>query len=220
MVAKPKMPAGLENIMPKSMGKTHAKTSWAEWLRQFPSFRFPSEPNESFMLVNEEDLQELFAAKQVDPNSAAAQRVKEDLDHLNKELMPLFRERDFISAREQNRYRLFQLSFMLLASLATAIGSLQVWALTNARDAIVVLGLMETVVALVTTFIATLKGNRQPLPSWLENRRMAEQLRREYFRYLTDTPPYNGLDGSQRRRRLARRAAAINNREDPNIITD
>lgn len=219
----PKPPQGSKKQQPKTMGtKSKVTNSPVEWFRQFPKLQFPSEPDNSFVLIDDDDLKSLLKDHQIAEDTPAAQRVRQDMDILNEELMPLFRERDHIAKREQNRYRLYQLSFLMLATAATAVGSFQVWALQteNAKQWILSLGLLETFIALLTTFIATLMGNRQPLSEWLENRRLAEQLRREYYRFLTDSEPYDALKSAHRQTRLARRSAAINNRKDPDSIID
>ncbi|MGB7339299.1 MAG: DUF4231 domain-containing protein [Phototrophicaceae bacterium] len=214
----PMPPEPDKNQQPKTMGEERVKESRFEWFRQFPSFNFPSEPRKDFVLLKESDVKELLDDYDIGYDTPAAQRVWEDIDVLNEELMPIFRERDHVAKREQNRYRLYQLSFLFLATAATAIGSFQVWALQSAQEMILVFGLFETFIALLTVFVSTLMGNRQPLGEWLENRRLTEQLRREYYRFLTDTEPYDLLDGVDRKKRLARRAAAINNRKDPDSV--
>jgi hypothetical protein len=104
---------------------------------------------------------------------------------------------------------------MILASVATLIGSLQVITLDAFPSWLPWFAFLETIVALFTTFIATVQGSRPPLQLWLLNRRRTEYLRREYFRFLADTPPYDGLHDADRRRMLARRAADINRGVDP-----
>jgi hypothetical protein len=63
---------------------------------------------------------------------------------------------------------------------------------------------------LMTTYLASVSGREAPLPIWLENRRRAEHLRRDYFRYLMNLTPYDNLEGYDRRRLLSMRAANIN----------
>lgn len=150
----------------------------------------------------------------------AAERLRRDKQHLDKELLPLFQARDADAHCSQKSYRAYQVSFMALAMLATAVGSIQVWALDNQPSLIIVLGLTETVIALMTTYVATIKGNEHPFGAWLANRQRAEQLRREYFRYLTDAEPYTTISGAQRRKMLSLRAATINRGEDPKAIEE
>jgi heme exporter protein D len=137
-------------------------------------------------------------------------RLQEDIDFLDHELLRLFRQRDFEASLNQNRYRLFQIRFMLLAAIATVIGALQGLALGNNNALVPWLAFAETVVALVVTYQATISGRESPLPLWLQNRRRAEYLRREYFRYLMDLPPYDTVEGYERKLLLSTRAANIN----------
>lgn len=189
-----------------------------EWLRQFPKIRFPTEPDRDFELVKRADLKVMMDKLQVPETSRAAQRLYEDHDHLKRELMPLFHERDHTAKHAQNRYRLYQLSFIGLAVLATLIGSMQVWMLNNAPDGIAFVGAAETIVALFTTFVANLMTNERPFSAWMINRQIGENLRREYFRYLTDAKPYTKLTGAKRRQLLALRAALINDEKDPDKV--
>lgn len=206
------------NEVTKSQGK-NAKRVIFEWVRQIPRLR-PAPPNETFQLVSREDLEATIKDMKFDSDSVAAIRLRADREHLEKELMPFFRDRDFAAHSQQNNYRLYQLAFIVLAALATFIGSLQVWALKDAPNLIIFIGLSETFVALITVFIAQLMGNDNPFALWLDNREQAEQLRREYFRYLTDAVPYAGLVSAKRRRRLSMRAAAINKGSDPDKVEE
>lgn len=184
-----------------------------EWFRQFPRWRGCNPRRAQF--ITDAQLANLISALGYEENSEAARRLLEDKKHLDTELLPLFQARDIDAHCNQNSYRRYQLGFMFLAAVATLIGSLQVWALNDNPDWIVRIGLAETLVALLTTYIATLKGNEHPFSAWLHSRQLAEQLRREYYRYLTDTMPYTELTGPTRRKLLALRAAAINRGDDP-----
>lgn len=218
---------------PSSQGKAQKDRVWFEFFNQRPRLTFPEDPDKTYQLmplkieiqddkavVVEVDKNNKKKSFQVASTPEAVNRLKQDLDTLETELMPLFRVRDHAAKRDQNRYRRYQISFIFLATMATAVGSFQVWALQTAPEFIVWLGLLETAIALFTTFIATLIGTRQPLGEWLENRRLAEQLRREFFRYLMDIEPYDKLERPAREKHLAQRAAAINNRTDPDSIID
>lgn len=192
-----------------SMGKSDFREKWPEWIRQLPILGMKYDEN--FQLIPPDQLEEMLA--QTSPE--VAERIREDLEVLERELLWIFRERDFSAKQQQNRYRQFQIRFMLLAALATAIGSFQVVALSQNTQWIPWIAFAETIVALMTTFYATLRGNKPPLQEWIMNRRRGEYLRREYFRFLADAPPYDKLDGATRRRTLARRAADINRGVDP-----
>lgn len=198
-----------ENPLIASMGHHNFRKGLPEWMRQLPILRLKYK--DDFRLVNPKELEEYL--KTVDADTR--KHIEEDVQTLEQELLWLFRDRDFQAKEQQNRYRSYQLGYMLLASIATLIGSLQVITLDALPNWLPWFAFAETIVALFTTFIATVQGSRPPLQLWLLNRRRAEYLRREYFRFLADAPPYAGLQDSDRRRMLARRAADINRGVDP-----
>ncbi len=189
-----------------TQGKAGFRKNLPEWIRQLPRLNFDAAPNSGFELINRAKLRE--ALKNEDPDSL--RKIEEDLDFLDHELMRLFRDRDFEASKQQNRYRLYQLGFMGLATLATLFGSLLAVALDKSPNLVPLLAFGETVVALFTTYLATISGREAPLPLWLSNRRRAEHMRREYFRYLMDLPPYDSVSGYSRRYLLSKRAADIN----------
>lgn len=192
-----------------SMGRNNFRKGMPEWVRQLPIIRLKYQEN--FRLIEPADLEKMLA----DVSEETKTHILEDMKTLEKELLWMFRERDYGAKEQQNRYRSYQIGFMLLASLATLIGALQAITLDAYPTWLPWFAFAETIVALFTTFIATVQGNRPPLQLWLLNRRRSEYLRREYFRFLADVPPYDKLQDSDRRRMLARRAADINRGVDP-----
>lgn len=192
---------------PITQGNLDFRKSMPEWVKQLPSFRSPQAKSD-FQLIDMASLDKML--QNVDPQAATL--LKEDMQFLDKELLRLFRDRDYEAKLQQNRYRLYQIGYMGLAAAATLIGSLLAVSLqnNNSNDLVPMLGFLETLVALITTYLATISGREQPLPLWLENRRKAEHLRREYYRYLMDLAPYDALQGYDRRRTLSFRAANIN----------
>lgn len=198
----PGMPAPMA---PVSQQSPKFREGWPSWAKQLPRLRFPP-PDPTFQLIDLARMRE--ALKDADPQ--AVQRIERDIAFLEHELLRLFRERDYEAAVQQNRYRLYQISYILLAALATLIGSLQTLALNANRQLLPWFAFAETLVALLATFLATISGREPPLPLYLNNRRRAESLRREYFRYLMNMPPYDSVDGPDRRMMLSARAADIN----------
>jgi hypothetical protein len=193
---------------PKSQGKAGFRKRLPIWLQEMPRIRFePPAPDPNYQLIDREDLEEEL--KDI-PAEVKAEIIK-DMEFMEYELMRLFRQRDHEAKKQQNRYRRVQISYLLLAALATMIGSVQAITFSTAPETMPLFAFFETVVALLATFLATVSGRESPLPMWLTNRRRAEQLRREYFRYLTHMAPYDEVDeGYQRRMLLAKRAADIN----------
>jgi hypothetical protein len=192
---------------PITQEKKGFRHNWPEWIRQLPMRKFPP-PKPDFQLIDQQQLNEVLNSVKADPE--AGKRIEDDMKFLDHELLRLFRERDYEAKYQQNRYRMYQISYMLLATAATMIGSLLAVTLRGAPQWAPWFGFAETVIALAATFLAALSGRESPLPRWIDNRRRAEQLRREYFRFLMDLPPYDNLTGFERRKSLSLRAAQIN----------
>ena len=199
------VPEPAKNQKPITAEKTGFRQNWPEWAKQLPRLKFPP-PSGDFQLISVERLREVLA----DGDPAALHRVEQDLVFLEHELLRLFRERDYEAKMQQNRYRLYQISYIMLAALATLIGSLQGLALNTQPHTMPWLAFFETVIALAATFLAAISGREPPLPLYLNNRRRAESLRREYFRYIMNLSPYDSVEGPKRRMLLSARAADIN----------
>lgn len=179
-----------------------------EWIRQLPALRFSRSPNQNYQFIKRDGEEWKKLTDNLEPD--VMKRINEDIDFLEYELLRLFRDRDFKAASNQNQYRTYQISFMLLAAIATIIGALQGISVGTAPNLVPWLAFFETVVALSTTYLATISGREPPLPLWLNNRRRAEYLRREYFRFLGNLPPYDVVEGFRRKQLLSERAADIN----------
>ena len=179
----------------------------AEWIRQLPKVKFePEEPDEKAPLISSEDLDAVF--RLADPDAVA--RIRKDIDFMDYELLRLFRIRDHEAKKQQNRYRLYQVSYLVLAASATLVGSLQALTLAGDPNILPYCAFGETLIALVAIYLTTISGREPPLVLWMENRRRAEQLRREYFLFLANLPPYDQLEGYRRSVLLSKRAAEIN----------
>lgn len=195
---------------PVTQEKRHFRDGWPIWLRQMPRLKF-NPPNDKFELIDPGKLEAFL--KTVD--TEAAQRIRADIQHLDYELLRLFRRRDYEAKLHQNRYRLYQLAYIALAAFATLIGALLALSLNARPELVPWLAFAETVVALMTAYLATISGREPPLPLWMSNRRRAEYLRREYFRYLMNLAPYDEVHGYEREMLLSRRAADINRGSRP-----
>jgi len=178
------------------------------WIKQLPRWRFDTAPDPNYQLIDKNKLAAVLA--KVDKE--AAKHIEDDIAFLDKELLRLFRERDYEASLHQNRYRRLQIGFMGLAAIATVLGGLQGIFLSGSPDLVPKLALAETIIALTTIFLATISGRIPSLPLWLQNRRRAETMRREYFRYLMRTKPYDidTMEDYERKLLLSTRAANIN----------
>lgn len=181
------------------------RDGWPAWMKQLPQWSFPK-LDDSFQLISPQALEQLLE----DADAESRQRIMDDIIFLDRELLRLFRERDHSASLQQNRYRLLQLGYMALAALAALVGSFQALTLVQNPHLTAIFAFIETVVAALVTFLATISGRESPMSLWLMNRRRAEYLRREYYRYLLNLPPYNEYTGYQRRMLMSERAANIN----------
>lgn len=198
---------------PSTQGKSGFRKDRPAWFRDLPQFpRFnPPEPDEKYQLIDSQKLREVLTGF----DEAIVRKIEEDIQFMDYELLRLFRERDHEAKLQQNRYRLFQIFFIGLAAVATMLGAIQALMLNNNPGVVPIFSFLETVIALLATFLATISGREAPLPIWLANRRRAEHLRREYFRFLVNLPPYDSQEGFQRRILLSKRAADVNRGIDP-----
>ncbi|MBL8132186.1 MAG: DUF4231 domain-containing protein [Anaerolineae bacterium] len=182
-------------------------TGWI-WWKQRPRRDFPAEPDPTFTLVGDALIQELTAKFSLDAEAIA--RIKTDIAHLEAELLRYFRETDHNAKKFQNGFRLYNWRLLMLATAATLVGSLQAISLSISPAMLLVLGALETIIALYTVYVVNARGRDASVEDWLKNRRMSEQLRREFFRYLMMLPPYNQDEKDfERKRKLSHRAAMI-----------
>lgn len=191
---------------PVTQNRYQDRKLWPMWAKQFPRRKLQPQ-DETFQLIKHDDL--VAALQEKGATQAAIDKILADMNFLDHELLRLFRDRDYNASHEQNRYRAYQMTFMALATLATLVGTLQAWALNADSSWLPWIAFFETFVALATTYVATISSRESPLPAWLMNRRRAEYLRREYFRFLMDLDPYNAVTGTDRKQLLSLRAANI-----------
>jgi len=194
----------------QQVNPNHRK-GWPMWAQQLPSSSFPKEPNPNFKLMDKNEMRELLKDK--DPE--AVRRIEQDIDYLDHEMLRLFRERDHKASSYQNRYRAYQITFLVLAAFATLTGSLQALYLDSKPNWVPWFAFLATLIALLTAYFSTLSGREPSLQLFLMNRQRAEALRREYFRYLMLMPPYDIDDEIQRKLMMSQRAANINRGVDP-----
>jgi len=187
------------------------RNKWPMWAQQLPSSGFPKEPNPNFRLIDINDLRESLKNK----DAEAVRRIEDDINYLEHEMLRLFRERDHRASSYQNRYRGFQIIFLVLSAFATLTGSLQALFLDSQPNLVPWFAFLTTIIALFTAYFSTLSGRESSLQLFLTNRQRAEALRREYFRYLMLMPPYDIEDEIQRKLIMSQRAANINRGVDP-----
>lgn len=178
------------------------------WMREMPRLRVSKEPVSAFQLIDRGQLRQLVTEKNLDKE--AVTRIESDLEFLEYELLRLFSDRDHKANLQQNRHRLYTVQYITLGVLAVCVGALIAVAVATNPPLVPYLAVFSTLLALVMTFLGTISGREPPVEQWYVNRRRAEMLRREYFRFLMRLPPYQDGDDFQIKRTLSQRAADIN----------
>ena len=183
------------------------------WFTQMPFKNIPNKPDESFQLINDDMIQEMKDVYQLDAQSIA--QIKADRAFMETELMRYFRELDVEAKVKQNEYRKHQIRILILASAATLTGAMQAISINN-EPYLRFFGFLEAVIALFTVFVIQIRSSDATLPGWLGARKKAEQLRREYFRFMLRLPPYDQEQPIYKLRlTLSARVAEIYNDKDP-----
>ncbi|MCB9452132.1 MAG: DUF4231 domain-containing protein [Anaerolineaceae bacterium] len=76
------------------------------------------------------------------------------------------------------------------------------------------LSYLTAIVGAITAFTTTLSNRGEPRKRWSKTRRLTEELRAHYFRYLAHLPPY---DTSERVQRLRELVVAMQIKEQENV---
>lgn len=203
-----------------SQERKNRRQLWPAWAKDLPRRKIVPDPE--FQLIDRKRFSMLLNSipvKDDERRERIRKTIEEDLEHLDKELLWLFRENDYRAKDHQNRYRQYQLSYILLAMAATIVGAFQ--ALAVGKDIewlppLPYIAFLETAIALTAAYLATISGRESPINRWMNHRRRAESLRQEYYRYLMHAAPYNMIEEDyDRRMTLALRAALINKGEFP-----
>jgi hypothetical protein len=131
--------------------------------------------------------------------------LREDLDFLDRWLVPHFAECDLAAQRQQNRHRREQLLLVAAGSVGAVLGAVQA-----ALDDVEWPGLLVTLVAVLSAVFAQRVQHGQALPRYLDERARAERLRSVYFQYVVGVERYRGV---QRRQRLRDDVAELMRKE-------
>ena len=214
--------ADVPSVKPITQEKPDFRAGLPEWVKQLPRLQFPP-PDPNFSIIEPAQLAELLKGYNI--SDATIQRLVREVSDIDHDVMRLFRQRDYEASQQQNRYRLYQMGYMALATAATFFGSLQALAFGTEPRLVAAFALIQTIIAGFSTFLSFISTREPPLPRWMDNRRKAEFMRREYYRYLLNLPPYRLIDegGKQRPRYeikgdLAERVARANQGKYPEEV--
>jgi hypothetical protein len=130
--------------------------------------------------------------------------LKQDLEDLDEHLLPAFWEFNQKAKHYQNRFYLYQWIFMGGALLTTFLGALTTYTYTldNARDFPEIAGIMTALVSGVTAYFNYVSDQGSPQKRWAKTRRLTEELRTNYYRYLAHLQPYHETDRVQQMRKM------------------
>jgi Protein of unknown function (DUF4231) len=121
-----------------------------------------------------------------------------DFETLDALLMPVFRELDKETLRQQNRYRWMYIVLIFGGTLATILGVIQLAFSTLSWPGFAG-AIVAAILAVTTTVSRTFKHHEH----YLNARLASERLRGEYFLFLGHCPPYeNDQDRIQHLRQI------------------
>jgi Protein of unknown function (DUF4231) len=143
--------------------------------------------------------------------------IDQDLKDLEEHLMPAFWEFNQKALHHQNRFYLYQWIMMFGAFGTTFLGALTTYAFAKDGDGstwTVLFGILTGVLAAILTVFNVLSEQNAPQKRWAKARRLTEELRTNYYRYLAHLAPYNGADRIQQMRRFV---VAIRRKENENV---
>jgi hypothetical protein len=136
---------------------------------------------------------------------AAVPELLPDLDVVEREALPEFRQFDADALRAQNSYRLGQVVVIVGGAAATALGAVQ----AALGGGVIGVGTAEALVAGALAGALTYVRGRAAQQEYYNSRLKAERLRGEYFVFLARVAPYDTPDAEARLARLRERVGHI-----------
>ena len=138
--------------------------------------------------------------------------IMQDLSDLDEYLLPVFWEFNQAAKYYQRKYYYYQWVFIIGAFLTTVMGVLStffsggdgpVQLMGNTYEEVYLLGWqpglsmvtlfsgVTTIVSAITSYFTLLSNQGEPRKRWASYRRLAEELRMLYFKFLSRMEPYN-----------------------------
>ncbi|MFZ4816072.1 MAG: DUF4231 domain-containing protein [Phototrophicaceae bacterium] len=146
--------------------------------------------------------------------------IKQDLKDLEEYLLPVFWEFNQRSRYYQHNYYYYQWVFIIgafattvLAVMTTffsgqnvslfgiAIGTVVIFGWNSGLEVVTLFSVITTIVSAVTSYFTILSNQGEPRKRWASYRRLAEELRMVYFRFISRLEPYNTKDRVEQMRR-------------------
>ncbi len=145
--------------------------------------------------------------------------IIQDISDLEEHLMPTFWKFNHLAKYYQNRFYLYQWVFMFGAFLTTILAIF-----ANAFDGsqsqilgsfttVQWFGLLTAIVSAITSYFTFISSQADPRKRWANYRRLTEELRMTYFKYMARLEPF---DRSNRLTKLREQVHEIKERERTN----
>jgi hypothetical protein len=167
---------------------------------------------------------DFLSTADMSPEEAAKHPViVQDMNDLRQYLLPTFYEMSQKSKHYQNLYYLYQWVFIIGAFLTTLFGTLATYNVESAGASAAVsetsgsgsvvedaaasgigsgndntlsraYSIVTALVGFATAFFTALSNRKEPQKRWGNTRRLAEEMRMHYFKFLSHQQPYEGGD--------------------------
>lgn len=188
------------------------------FVRRFPKFlggipeewEMPEDDDEYQRLIHDEGFVSLAYPDYGD--LTAHPTIYQDIKDLNQHLLPTFFMLGQKARHYQNQFYVYQWVFIVGAFLTTLFGTLALYrygqadaaaAAQSSGDPFAIgLSYLTAIVGASTAFTTTLSNRGEPRKRWSKVRRLTEETRACYFRYLAHLPPYDTAERVQRLREM------------------
>lgn len=131
--------------------------------------------------------------------------IAQDLADLKQHLLPTYFQLNTKAKYYQNQFYMYQWVFVWGAFITTLLGTLSAFTSNSASgspEATLsrIFSLGTAIVGAFTAYITQLSNRGRPQERWAKTRTLTEELRTQYFKYLSHLPPYDKPDRVQRLR--------------------
>jgi hypothetical protein len=146
--------------------------------------------------------------------------IEQDIKDLEEHLLPTFWRYTHLAKYYQNRFYLYQWVFMFGAFLTTILAVFTSY-FDNTGYIVPMIGMeyvrfysvMTMIVSAITSYFTLLSNQSNPRNRWANYRRLSEELRMTYFKFLARLEPY---DKENRVTKMREQIMAIKERERGN----
>ena len=143
--------------------------------------------------------------------------LMQDLKDLDQHLLNVFFEFSQKSKHYQNRFYFYQWIFMLGAFITTVFGAATTFTYTLPDDGGIlprILGITTAIIAAISAAFNVMSTQGSPQARWARTRRLTEELRMTYFKYLAHIEPFHVEDRVQV---LRQTVLSIRRKENENV---